>query len=73
MNPRNDVARTSRSGRESTSITPSTALLNRSIGTSRAPRMLTPYEVDLLRRSKAEMARVAHEVLASERAKTNEA
>ena len=46
-------------------VTPSTALLNRMLGTSPAPRMLTPYEIDLLRQSKKEMAQVAHEVLAN--------
>ena len=65
MNSRNDTGRTSRNGGGNISLTPSTALLNRRLGTSHAPRELTPYEVDLLRRSKAEMARVAHEVLAS--------
>ena len=46
-------------------VTPSTALLNRMIGTSPAPRMLTPYEIRLLRQSKKEMAQVAREVLAN--------
>ena len=45
-------------------VTPSTALLNRMIGTSPAPRMLTRYEIQLLRQSKKEMAQVAHEVSA---------
>ena len=65
MNSENDTGRTSRRGGGNTSATPSIALLNRSVGTSPAPRMLTPYEIDLLRRSKAEMARLAHEVLAN--------
>ena len=65
MNSENDTGRTSRNGGGNTSATPSIALLNRSVGTSPAPRMLTPYEIDLLRRSKAEMARLAHEVLAN--------
>ena len=65
MNSENDTGRTSRNGGGNTSATPSIALLNRSVGTSPAPRMLTPYEIDLLRRSKTEMARVAHEVLAN--------
>ena len=46
-------------------VTPSTALLNRRLGTSPTPRMLTPYEIQLLRQSKKEMAQVAHEVLAN--------
>ena len=65
MNSENDTGWTSRNGGGNTSATPSIALLNRSVGTSPAPRMLTPYEIDLLRRSKTEMARVAHEVLAN--------
>ena len=65
MNSENDTGRTSRNGGGNTSATPSIALLNRSVGTSPAPRMLTPYEIDLLRRSKAEMARVARQALAS--------
>ena len=65
MNSKNDTDPNSRNGGGNTSATPSTALLNRSVGTSPAPRMLTPYEIDLLRRSKAEMARVARQALAS--------
>ena len=45
-------------------VTPSTALLNRMIGTSPAPRMLTRYEIHLLRQSAQEMSQVAHEVFA---------
>ena len=45
-------------------VTPSTALLNRMLGTSPTPRMLTRYEIHLLRQSKKEMAQVAHEVSA---------
>ena len=45
-------------------VTPSTALLNRIIGTSPTPRMLTPYEIQLLRQSAQEMSQVAHEVFA---------
>ena len=65
MNFVNDTGRTSRSGGGNTSATPSAVLLNRRLGTSPAPRMLTPCEVDLRRRSKAEMAQVTREVLAS--------
>ena len=46
-------------------LTPSTAKLNRRIGTSPAPRMLTPYEIDLLRQSKREISQVVREVLAN--------
>jgi hypothetical protein len=37
-------------------VTASTALLNRKLGTSLAPRMLTPSEIALLRQSKREIA-----------------
>ncbi len=43
-------------GGESDSVTPSTASLNRKLGISPAPRMLTPSEIALLRRSKQEIA-----------------
>lgn len=54
---------------ESVSATPSIALLNRRLGTLRAPRMLTRSEIELLRRSKAEVARVAQEMLKGSRPK----
>jgi hypothetical protein len=38
------------------SVTPSTALLNQKLGTSIGPRQLTPSEIDLLRKSKQEIA-----------------
>ena len=57
--------RTSRSGGGNVSATPSIALLNRRLGISPAPRMLTPYEIDLLRQSAKEVAEVAGEILAS--------
>lgn len=38
------------------SVTPSTALLNQRLGTSIAPRQLTPSEIELLRKSKREIA-----------------
>ena len=63
MNSAKNTARTSKSGGGNVSVTPSTALLNRKLGTSPAPRMLTPYEIGLLRRSKKEMAEVVGEVL----------
>ena len=37
-------------------VTPSTALLNRKLAIWKGPRMLKPSEIDLLRRSKKEMA-----------------
>ena len=63
MNSDGGTAGTSRSGGGNGSVTPSTALLNRKLGTSLAPRMLTPSEIALLQRSKKEMGRVAREVL----------
>ena len=65
MNSNNDTGRTSRNGGGNTLATPSLALLNRRLGTSPAPRMLTPYEIDLLRQSKKEMAQVTREVPAN--------
>ena len=53
-------------GGESDSVTPSTALLNRRLGTSPAPRTLTPYEVDLLQRSKREVSDRVRETLLSD-------
>ena len=54
------------SGGTINSVTRSTALLNRKLGTSPAPRTLTASEIELLQRSKREMARVAHEILTTE-------
>ena len=59
---------TSRSGGASISVTPSIALLNRRLGTSPAPRMLTPYEIDLLRRCVKEAVEVSRAVPASSEA-----
>ena len=58
MNSDRSTAGTSRSGGGNTSATPSIALLNRRLGTSPAPRMLTPYEIDLLRQCVKEVAEV---------------
>ena len=41
------------------SLTPSTRLLNQKLGTSPAPRRLTPSEIELLIRSKEELAALA--------------
>jgi hypothetical protein len=41
------------------SLTPSTALLNPKPGTYSKPRMLTEYEIKLLRQSKKEIGEVA--------------
>lgn len=50
------MAKNLKSGGKSDSVTPSTASLNRKLGTSPAPRMLKPSEIALLRRSKQEIA-----------------
>ena len=65
MNYSTDMDMASNSGGESTSATPAIAALNRRLGTSPVPRMLTRFEIDLLRRSKAEVAQVTREVLAA--------
>ncbi|MBI5906991.1 MAG: hypothetical protein HY853_00120 [Burkholderiales bacterium] len=41
------------------SLTPSTRLLNQKLGTSPAPRRLTPSEIELLLQSKRELAEQA--------------
>ena len=65
MSSDRNTDRTSRSGGGNISATPSIVLLNRRLGTSPAPRMLTPYEIDLLRQSAKEVAEVAGEILTS--------
>ncbi len=60
-----DTATASKNGGESISDTPSITLLNRRLGTSPAPRMLTKSEIELLRQSEREVIRVARAVLAS--------
>lgn len=67
MHSDRSMERPSKGGGGSSSVTPSTASLNRRLGTSPAPRTLTPSEVELLQRSKKEMARVVHDVLTGER------
>lgn len=61
----NDTERSS--GSENTGLTPSTVKLKRIIGTSISYRMLTPYEIDLLRKSKREIDQVVGEILAEKR------
>ena len=68
MSSDKDTGGNSRSGGASISATPSIALLNRRLGTSPAPRMLTPYEIDLLRRCVKEAVEVSRAVLASSEA-----
>lgn len=49
------------------SCTPSVDKLNRLIGPSPAPRMLTPYEIELLRKCVEETVEVVREVLAEKK------
>ena len=70
MSSEKSTAQTSSTGGASSLATPSIAMLNRLIGTSPAPRMLTPYEVDLLRQCVKEAAAVASEVFAREASKS---
>lgn len=53
----------SRRGGRNTPVTPSTASLIRRLRISPGPRMLTPFEIDLLRSSKREISREVDEVL----------
>ncbi len=62
----NDTAWNSSNGGTTSLVTPSTALLNRRLATWKGPRMLTPSEVDLLRRSKQEMAEAMTAMVAIE-------
>ena len=67
MNSVKNTDRTLKSGAGDSPLTPSTALLKRRLGVSPASRMLTPYEIGLLRRSKREMADIVGEALAADR------
>ena len=64
MSSSENMESTLKAGGANTSVTPSIALLNQRLGTSPAPRMLTPSEVDLLRQCVKEASGVALEVLA---------
>ena len=62
-----DTDRTSKDDGGKRSPTPSVAKLNRLIGPSPAPRMLTPYEIELLRKCVQETSQVVREVLAEKK------
>jgi hypothetical protein len=51
------MEQTLKTGGSGDSLTPSTRLLNQKLGTSPAPRRLTPSEIALLRQSKQEIAK----------------
>lgn len=59
--------RTSKGDGDKKPPTPSAAKLRQILGTSPTPRMLTPYEIELLRSAAQETAQVVREVLARER------
>ena len=63
MNSETSTDGSSRGGGAPSSVTPSTALLNRRLGISPAPRMLTQSEIDLLRQSAKEIAQSTREAL----------
>lgn len=50
-------------GDNKNSVTPSTSLLNQKLGTSSKPRMLTPSEIGLLRKSKQEIGEKIRQAL----------
>ena len=52
---------------ENSGVTPSIAKLRRLLGPSPEPRMLTPYEIELLRKCNQEVVQVVSEVLAGKR------
>ena len=62
-----DTDRTSKDDGGNRSPTPSVAKLQRLIGPSPAYRMLTPYEIELLRKCVQETAEVVREVLAEKK------
>ncbi len=57
------MAKPPKSMGENTPVTPSIHLLKRKIGPSPAPRMLTEYENELLRRSAHEISAVTIKIL----------
>lgn len=64
MNSDKNTDQTLRSGRKNTGLTPSAEKLQRIMGPSPACRMLTPYEIELLRKCAKEVAEVTRQVLA---------
>ena len=67
MNTDKNTNQTLRSGAGNTRHTPSIAKLQQILGTSPACRMLTPYEIELLRKSKQEIDQVVGQVLSGKR------
>lgn len=60
------IKRTQKDGERNTSLTPATVKLNRLLGKSTVPRMLTPYEIELLRQCVKETVQATREVLERE-------
>ena len=64
--PKTGTHRSSQTGREQVSLTPSTALLTQRLRLSPGPRMLTASEIALLRASKREMLEQLGEIHATD-------
>ena len=62
-----DTDRTSKGDGGKRSPAPSVDEINRRIGPSPTPRMLTPYEIELLRKCVEETAQIVGEVLAEKK------
>lgn len=58
--------KTPKNGDKNISLTPSAVLLKRRLGDAPAPRMLTRYEIELLRQCVEETAQITREVLKRE-------
>ncbi len=65
MNSDNDTDRTLSNGGTAVSATPSIALLNRRLGISPDPRMLTESEIRLLQKCAAEAIQVGRKIVKS--------
>ena len=67
MNSDKETKRPPSKDGETARISPSAAQLKQILGTSPGYRNLTPYEIELLRKSKEEMDQITGEVLARQR------
>ena len=66
MNSDKETKRPPEKDGETARVSPSAARLTQILGTSPGYRNLTPYEIELLRKSKREMAEIVREVLAGQ-------
>ena len=66
MNSDKETKRPPEKDGETARVSPSAARLKQILGTSPGYRNLTPYEIELLRKSKREMAEIVREVLAGQ-------